>query len=589
MTTGALPDLQKGQSGSSGINDIIQLFQSLGPLLGSGKTTTGASTKSSADTGAMSQADELIQQILGSVSNDNLDILQGNTIERAKQAFAPNNIAPNAAGVRGYSDTVNTSMRNEAAARASAEAMTVRLNAVNAANKSASGLVEAKLNATKTTQQQQTQQTGPNNAGKLLSLATPLAIAYNQFSKKKSPTAASPDDTADAGLGADPNSVSDISDGTGGGFPVQDFGDESPLLLSSQSDIPLPLDFGSDPFIADDSISADSVDAPMDIPSGDGGDVPVGDVPVDDVPVDNVSDFSDFNLEDFSDFFADGGIVPGKRPKPTNYEDSALPGNNRSPVASLATGQGLSVPTPSSVAANSKRKIVEDDPSRILTGFGDSSAANSLGDSIGPAPSGLGLGVGLAAAALGVGVPGLGIAMALANALANNSVGVAGDTVGGQIGDDTLGNDLGNDTLGTPAGVGDDGIGGIGSTAGDTSSDATAGNAATAGESGAPAGGDTGDTGDGAAAAGDGGAAAAGGDGGGGGDGGSEFDGGIQDSDSSNESNGIDKKIIHVTPGESVLPVDTTKALQDLFGPDVIDQIIAATHTPLKRKANGRR
>jgi hypothetical protein len=171
--------LPKVENTGGGIEGIVQLFNSLGPLLGSGKNKTTSTSTTSSDPATNTQADELIKKIMEGVSPENLDVLEGNTIERARQAFAPNNISPNAAGIRGYSDTVNSSLRNEAMARASAEAMTARLAAINAAQKTASSVVETKLQTNKVQQQQQAQQTGPNKAGQLLSLATPLAIGYN--------------------------------------------------------------------------------------------------------------------------------------------------------------------------------------------------------------------------------------------------------------------------------------------------------------------------------------------------------------------------------------------------------------------------
>lgn len=589
MTTNALPDLTKGQGGSGGITDIVQLMQSLGPLLGSGKTNISSNTKSSADPTSMGQADELIKQILESVSGDNLDTLTANTLERAKQTFAPNNIAPNAAGVRGYSDTVNKSMKNEAMARASAEAMTVRLNAVNAANKNASGLVEAKLNATKSTQQQQSQQTGPNTAGKLLSLATPLAIAYNQFKNKTSKV---PDQTPDPETGAndinsDYGGESTPTDGTGGGFPTQDFGNDSLILLPTQSEVPLPLDFGSDPLIAD-SISADApsdidpslVDTtPTDIP---GADSPDFSPDVSDTATDSSdSIFSDI---DFSDFFADGGVVPGKRPKPGSYEEGALPSNNRSAIGTLAT----TVPTPINPTPINTRRVSRETitPEELLTNEGgvDAGQFSSINNAEGP-PPGLSLGLGIATSMMGAGIP-LGLVFSLFTQLSkiqdssqgpDTSLGVAiansrdqnGPEQGAEQGDEGAANAANQDSAeaagGGPSGNEGDNGGGTGSSGEGSGSD------------------------DGGAGAGNDGGGSGGDDGGGDDGGGGEFDGGIQDSDSRMESTGIDKKIIHVTPGESVLPVDTTKALQALFGPDVIDQIIAATHTPVRKKANGRR
>lgn len=68
-----------------------------------------------------------------------------------------------------------------------------------------------------------------------------------------------------------------------------------------------------------------------------------------------------------------------------------------------------------------------------------------------------------------------------------------------------------------------------------------------------------------------------GGDGGGGDGGGGEANGGVQKAKSIKEASGIDKKTIHVTPGEYVLPVDVTQAL----GVDMLDELVAHLHTPI--------
>lgn len=71
------------------------------------------------------------------------------------------------------------------------------------------------------------------------------------------------------------------------------------------------------------------------------------------------------------------------------------------------------------------------------------------------------------------------------------------------------------------------------------------------------------------------------GEGDGGGDGGGgEANGGVQKAASIKEASGIDKKTIHVTPGEYVLPVDVTQAL----GVDMLDELVAHLHTPIGTK-----
>lgn len=563
----ALPQVQN----QGGLGDIAQLLQQLGPLFGTGKTSGSSSSSTSGKAGDLSQTDDLIQQILGSVNDGNLDTLTQNVLEKAKQTFAPANISSSAAGIRGYSDTVHTEMQNQAMAKATAEAMSVRLQAQGQAQKTAGGLVESKLQTNKTVANQQQSSTGASPAGKGAALITPALLLANQFSKykKNNPTekpidGSLKDEAGDNDLNASYGGTAESVDSSGAtAFPPQDFGNDSIILNDSLSEIPPPLDFGdAQPLPIDGSLPADSISA--DAPSED---IPV-DVPADDVPADT---FSDFNLDDI-DFFADGGIVqPGARGKPTSYDENAQIRNtvNAPTLAANSTNQSQQP-----IIGKKGRFSTGDtgfDPNQLLLS-GDSSPADAVASAPPGAtpPGGLGLGLGLAANAVGLAGP-VGLAVAIGLALANSGIGA---TIGGNIGTDTLGNDLGNDTLGTPTGVGDD------------NADGNASNAATAGESGAPAGssdgtpgGDTGDTGD----SGDGGSAGAG-DGGGSGDGG-EYDGGIQEADNLVQKSGIDKKLIHVTPGEAVLPVDTVQAL----GEDTIEALIAATHTPLKRRANGRR
>lgn len=607
-----------------GLGDIAQLLQSLGPLFGSGKTGTSNTKTSSAKDGDLSQADDLIQQILGSVSDDKLDVLTQNILERAKQTFAPANISSSAAGVRGYSDTVHKDLQNQAMAKATAEAMSVRLQAQGAAQKTAASVVDTKLQTNKTVAEQQQTKTGASPAGKGLALLTPAALLLNQFNKKKTTgvTNTTPPQTDNSGV-EDINSAygnpggADVSGG--GGFPPQDFGNESLILNPTESNVPPPLDFGDvaplaseAPIAPFDPIADISADAPADdLSIDDGADAPI-DIPSD-APVDDVdpSLFDDFDLSDV-DFFADGGIVqPGTRGKPSSYTDEATVKktvnaprlSNEPAISSDSAGGGGAVANSPVVAraltTNSRRNLVSRDTNVSqgdLTNSlfpQDGSLANAVTDSpSATAPAGIGLGLSVANAALGIGAPAIGAMIAIAQLLANNGIGDG--VIGGNIGNATLGSMTADDSL--EGGSVATGIGGIGGDAGNTSDAAAASNAATAGESGAPAGdtpgGDAspgGDNGDsvGGDTGGDGGSTGGGDGGGGGGDG--EFDGGIQDSDSAKESSGVDKKLIHVTPGESVLPVDTTKVLQSLFGEDVIEQLIAATHTPLKRNANGRR
>lgn len=572
-----------------GIQDIVQLFQSLGPLLGSGKTSTGSKTTTSADPATLGQSDDLIKQIMDSVNPDNLDAQTSNILERAKQTFAPNNISPNASGIRGYSDTVNSSLRNEAMARATAEAMSARLTATNAAAKTSAGLVESKLQATKTVQQQQTQQTGPNTAGKVLSAATPLALLYNQFRNKapKVPDKVEdPEDTTDPVVSADSSNNIDyvnndinVNDASGGGFPVQDSGSSDLILNSSQSDVPLPLDFSSEQPLVDST--------PTDIPAED---APSDTIDASEPAFDAIDTSSDTTSEapgifddifggDFS--FADGGVVPaGRRPAPNSYEDDALPGNNRAPIASIFSGGAIAdsslarTPTP---AAISRKQQLQGSPAGDLnstSGDGKDAGEFSSIDDGTPAPAGLGLGIGLANHAFSLSMGPLGLAFSLGLALAKNAtISKDGPDAPAPPGMDNFGplqEPAPNQAPPDPPNFDLDGMSppdpGLGPdpNAPDPTPDQDPGND------------DNGDDSDG-------GGGGSGGDGGDGGDGGGgDADGGVLIADNAQESNGIDKKKINVTPGEAVLPVDTVHYLQSKYGESIIDDLIRHTHTPIR-------
>jgi hypothetical protein len=78
--------------------------------------------------------------------------------------------------------------------------------------------------------------------------------------------------------------------------------------------------------------------------------------------------------------------------------------------------------------------------------------------------------------------------------------------------------------------------------------------------------------------------AGAGGDSGGDGGGGNEADGGPIEARTAEDNEGLDKVIIHATPGEAILPVDTVQALG---GMDAIEELIRKTHRQLGEHANG--
>lgn len=573
-----------------GIEDITKIFTALSPLFGSGKTKEGSSTSSFSDPATMGQSDELLRQIMESISSDNLDVMTGNILERAKQTFAPANIMPNAAGVRGYSDTVNKSLKNEAMARASAEAMSARLNAINAANKTAADLVSAKMQTTKTTQQQGTKQTGPNNAGKLFALATPAAMLYNKFGRPKKTGSSSvnndPNVTGDGGnvIAGDVNADSSIS----GGFPVQDFGNDDALFLNAnESEVPLSLDFGSDPFIAGDTVtsateplsvdpdlSADpSVDPSISVdpdPSVDPGDIGLS--TAGDALAEDTSWLDLFNDPDLS-FFADGGIVPGTRPAPLGYTGQAISARtnqNQAPRASLA--QDSSNNLNSNIQTTTKRKTSTSNQENNILGIPEGSGDAGAPSAVAAAPEGSSPPVGLSTALgvigglIGIGGP-IGVAAAIGMALANNNVG--GQSLSQSL--DALISNAPDDASNAISTA-------VGSNAGETSDAAAASNTATAAESGAPA-----SDAPSSDASGDGGSSSSDGGGDGGGDGFSQ--GGEIKAKNRQELRGVDKKKIYVTPGEAILPVDTVAALESEFGDNFIERLIAETHTPMRRTA----
>jgi hypothetical protein len=177
MSTLPLPKVDN----PNGMGNLAGLLSQLGPLFGTGKTTTTSGSEP-VDT---SNLDALMAKILGDVSPENLDAMVGNILERAKQTFGPAAIASNAAGGRAYSDTVLRQMRNEAMARATGEAAAARLQATNDANRTAAGLANAKIQAaTASARKTTTSQVGASPAGKGGLMLSGASFLYNQMKKK---------------------------------------------------------------------------------------------------------------------------------------------------------------------------------------------------------------------------------------------------------------------------------------------------------------------------------------------------------------------------------------------------------------------
>jgi hypothetical protein len=186
--------MPKVESGG-GIQGIATLLNTLAPMFGTGKQKTtggGGTAVTTADPAALGQLDELLKKVLGGTDEGAIDDMVANILTRAKQEFGPAMIGTKAAGLRGYSDTVRAQMANEAMARATGEAAAAKLQAINANNKIAAGLVDSKVQASKTvrdTRNEQTQRTGMSPMGTALGLGLTAAQIY-ALMKKKKPTSA---------------------------------------------------------------------------------------------------------------------------------------------------------------------------------------------------------------------------------------------------------------------------------------------------------------------------------------------------------------------------------------------------------------
>ena len=609
-----------------GIESITQLLAALGPLLGSGTTKAGSSATTSSDP---TDANALIAQILASVDPGNLDVLEGNVLKRASQEFGPSRIASNAAGVRSYSDTTRIQLQNEAMARATGEAMAARLQATNAAQRTAAGLVDAKMQANKTTTQQQQQRTGPNRAGNLLSLALPAAMIYNKIGR--TPRSAQPFTAPESSVPSQDFQMTESPDliasqqssfaDTGDAFYVGDSGSEVPELFSFEQGA-----FVGDLDIADagfDPGALDTVDQFSE--AGDAAAVFEG--------------FENFDIaEDIFDFgeflpfegFADGGIIqPGRRPLPTAaYTSGAAAARTRSgPVVrqSLSRTTPISAQTSTQAATLAKRRParINEEGIDIESEGPDANPVEpteALGPNIADTLTSLGIGpvnLGLNIMKTAMGVPPVDALISIGRiATLNKAVdffqelGFTPQTINpqtietigpiataklaeemgidispedvetiGPIGVDKMiqeslgltGGGVGSSMPAADSGMGVAGFGGSedqGPTAAGTESgfggpsDGGTSESAT-GEAG---GGSSDDSGD--------------GDSGESGGGGGTFNKGGKVKGTKTESKGIDKKLIRVTPGEMIIPVDTV----EILGEDFFQQLIDATHNAVGRR-----
>lgn len=356
------------------------------------------------------------------------------------------------------------------------------------------------------------------------------------------------------------------------------------------------------------------------------------------------ADYSEVLDFDFGSFFADGGLV-GRDGRPVNMvRNRPFMGQTARPLPQLALNAStapqqtqMKVPQGKLGTSQQKRKRSESIVDPQESG-GDnpsvSPTAPGIPGGINPAKS---VAIGLLGLALGA-PPAAAVAAALKNAVVQGLVsamfgrpttvntremggeeeamgmaamqGMANETQTIGIGDETntIGPAPGEEIGGIPGAM-DEGTGYRGENpnpaegavpsgdSGTPAGDVSAGDATNSGDAmgGAHGGTDGGGTsGGGDASAGDSSASADGGDGSGDGSGGSGDSGGGPGGDGSGDGSGngykdggkvkgkatgIDKKLIHVTPGEYVLPVDTVQYL----GLDVLDEIVAATHVPIRR------
>lgn len=238
MSTQQLPRVQP----TGGIQDVAQLFASLGPLFGSGETTINS--QKTMDPAVAAQLNTLLQSILGGNDAAEMDEMVANILERAKQTFAPIIGQSIASGARAYSDTTLRQLSSEAMARATAEAAQVKLEAINKNNALATQLVGTQANNTGFTTQ--TQVTGASPAGKLLGMAGMGLQGYSLynrfFGKKPMPKPeqfpAPVEDRSVAGISGPATNPADAFAGspTKGYFEGSDPGEFNPLGTGAGGD-----------------------------------------------------------------------------------------------------------------------------------------------------------------------------------------------------------------------------------------------------------------------------------------------------------------------------------------------------------------
>lgn len=384
------------QSSNSGIDGIAELLNSLQPLFGTGKTNRTEST--SANPADLGQADELIKQILEGVSPENLDAMTSDILTRAKKEFGPAVISSNAAGLRGYSDTVQTQLRNEAMARATAAAASARLEAISKANATASNLVAAKIRAGTQTRSQQS--TGASPAGKALAYGSLLLKGYNEVKKRLPKDAEAQQEDADInGMSGDYN----VPD-QGASFPANDSSITGGTFTESG--------FGNNAGIPGPMTNEEIIQQALQ----------QGDAPTGDTGTNNQTPIPDTGIPgvDFVNNAKPGDIQMG-------IPDSDIPGSVFQPQTTTDPSTGLTTLTTdggdavNSIPADSGAGNIQvADSGEIMTDAGSETAANSADLSSSTAGEGFNIGPGYVSAAI--------------NTVQGNERGAIGNVVGGAIG-----------------------------------------------------------------------------------------------------------------------------------------------------------
>lgn len=560
------------QNSGGGLNDFANLIKTLSGEFGSGKTKEDQ--KMSVDPAVNAQADQLLQQIAGSANPADIDAMIQSILSRAKQAFGPAAIGANAAGIRAYSDTTEAALRDEAIARATGEAAQAKLAAINTANATAAKVVDSKMANNRQVQTQRKTGATPTGMGLLLSLGAG-AVA------KRLPKGLFGDSEAgDTGLTKSsyspgefgPENVANFPGDVGQTSNAMDVGEPESVFVG---DLPTIFD---NPDIPDSSQVFDGESAASDITEGSGDAVTDAAIGVDEGIENSIGEgvvggggedlFTDF----FGGFFADGGVVSGQRAAPGAYAPGVLDSPTTKPSSSLAPSATIAGPATAPKTTTQPRKTItiDQDGNLVNGAAGVADANTSPGMSFGGfSPSSVAV---AAANVAGGNFPAAAMALMISAFVNGKTDPVVEPNT--ELLPPTEEEINQTELIAPPAEAPQTGFTEAGFDAAMTAADADA--VSGTADASAPAASDAGTS----TGAGDGGADSGGGDSGGG-DGSSEADGGVIQGNDAQDYSGIDKVLIHVTPGEAVLPVDTVNALGGL---DAIEELIKKTHRPIRRR-----